>query len=115
MSYHGAVVGAVISSYLFSRRYPDKLSKIVDIVALSIPVGYIFGRVGNFLNQELIGRATDIPWGIYVDGVLRHPSQLYEAILEGALIAIALFLYMRKIRRFKWRVNSLYMEYYTQS
>jgi len=107
MSYHGAVVGAVISSYLFSRRYPDKLSKIVDIVALSIPVGYIFGRVGNFLNQELIGRATDIPWGIYVDGVLRHPSQLYEAILEGALIAIALFLY-RGRKRFNGELIALY-------
>jgi phosphatidylglycerol:prolipoprotein diacylglycerol transferase len=107
MSYHGAVVGAIISSYLFYRKYPDKLSKIVDIVALAIPVGYIFGRVGNFLNKELIGRATDMPWGIYVDGVLRHPSQLYEALLEGALVAIVLFLY-RKKKKFNGELIALY-------
>lgn len=107
MSYHGAVVGAVISSYLFSKKYPNKLSKIIDIVALSIPVGYVFGRVGNFLNQELIGRATDVPWGIYVNGVLRHPSQLYEAFLEGVVVAIILFWY-RKRKKFNGELIALY-------
>jgi len=107
MSYHGAVVGAIISSYLFSRKYPNQLPKIVDIVALSIPVGYVFGRIGNFLNQELIGRETNIPWGIYVDGVLRHPSQLYEALLEGVVIAIILFWY-RKRKKFNGELIALY-------
>jgi phosphatidylglycerol:prolipoprotein diacylglycerol transferase len=59
-------------------------------------VGFVFGRIGNFLNQELVGRVTDVPWGIYVDGTLRHPSQLYEAFLEGILIAIILYLYRKK-------------------
>ncbi len=107
MSYHGAVVGAIIGSWLFSRKYPNKLNKIVDIVALSIPVGYIFGRIGNFLNQELIGRATDVPWGIVVDGVLRHPSQLYEAFLEGFLVALILFIY-RKHKRFDGELIAIY-------
>jgi len=107
MSYHGAVVGAVISSYFFSKKYPNVLSKIVDVIAVSIPVGYIFGRVGNFLNQELIGRVTDVPWGIYVDGLLRHPSQLYEAFLEGFIVAIILFSY-RKIKRFDGELMGLY-------
>ncbi len=98
MSYHGAVVGASISSYLFARRNPDKIYKILDVVALSVPVGFVFGRIGNFLNQELVGRSTDVPWGIYVDGVLRHPSQLYEGFLEGIIIAIIIFLYRKRAK-----------------
>ena len=112
MSYHGAVVGAIISSYLFSRKNPNILPKIVDIVALSIPVGYIFGRIGNFLNQELIGRATDVPWGIYVNGVLRHPSQLYEGFLEGFIVAVILFLY-RKQKSFDGELMVLYAILYS--
>lgn len=107
MSYHGAVVGAAISSYLFARRNPGQIYKILDVVALSVPVGFVFGRIGNFLNQELIGRATDVPWGIYVEGVLRHPSQLYEGLLEGILIAIIIFLY-RKRRAFDGALVGIY-------
>jgi phosphatidylglycerol:prolipoprotein diacylglycerol transferase len=107
MSYHGAVVGAAISSYLFSRKNAGQIYKILDVVALSVPVGYIFGRIGNFLNQELVGRVTDVPWGIYVDGVLRHPSQLYEGILEGIVIAILIFLY-RKRKQFDGALIAIY-------
>jgi len=96
MSYHGAVVGAGISSYLFARKNPQQIYKILDIVALSVPVGFVFGRIGNFLNKELVGRSTDLPWGIYVDGVLKHPSQLYEAFLEGVVIAILIYLYRQR-------------------
>jgi len=107
MSYHGAVVGATIASYLFSRRNPEKIYKILDVVALSIPVGFVFGRIGNFLNQELVGRATDVPWGIYVDGVLRHPSQIYEGILEGIVIAILIYMY-RKRKAFDGALIGIY-------
>jgi len=107
MSYHGAVVGAIIGSWLFHRKHPKVLSKIADVVALSIPVGYIFGRIGNFLNQELVGRATDEPWGILVNGVLRHPSQLYEAFLEGFVVALILFFY-RKYKKFDGELIALY-------
>jgi phosphatidylglycerol:prolipoprotein diacylglycerol transferase len=107
MSYHGAVVGAIVSSYLYSRKNPKKLFKIIDVVALAIPVGYIFGRIGNFLNQELVGRATDVSWGIYVDGVLRHPSQLYEAFLEGFVVALILYLY-RNRKSFEGELMGLY-------
>ncbi len=96
MSYHGAVVGAIVASTMFAYKYPGKLHKLIDVVALAVPVGFIFGRIGNFLNQELVGRATDVSWGIYVDGVLRHPSQLYEAILEGVLVAIILYMYRNR-------------------
>lgn len=107
MSYHGAVVGATIASVLFAHRHPGVIYKILDVVALSVPVGFIFGRIGNFLNQELVGRATDVPWGIYVDGVLRHPSQLYEGVLEGILVALIIYIY-RKHKAFDGALIGIY-------
>jgi phosphatidylglycerol:prolipoprotein diacylglycerol transferase len=79
----------------------------MDIVAVAVPLGYVFGRIGNFLNQELIGRATDVPWGIYVGGVLRHPSQLYEAVLEGVVVFLVIWLY-RRYSRFRGELILLY-------
>lgn len=96
MSYHGAIVGFVLGTWLFSLRYKIKVWGLLDVVALGVPVGYIFGRIGNFLNQELVGRYTEVPWGIYVDGVLRHPSQLYEAFLEGVVVFVLLFAYRKR-------------------
>lgn len=96
MSYHGAVIGFIIASYLFCRKHKVSFWFLADISVIGISFGYIFGRIGNFLNQELIGRETDVPWGIYVNEVLRHPSQLYEAILEGLLIFIILFVIRKK-------------------
>jgi phosphatidylglycerol---prolipoprotein diacylglyceryl transferase len=107
MSYHGAVIGFFIASYLFSRRKHVSFGRLMDIVAVAVPLGYIFGRIGNFLNQELVGRATDVPWGIYVDGVLRHPSQLYEALLEGAVVFLIIWAY-RQHRRFEGELILLY-------
>ena len=113
MSYHGAVVGAAIASYLFSRKHPGVIYKILDVVALAVPVGFVFGRIGNFLNQELVGRVTDVPWGIYVQApishqfFLRHPSQLYEGFLEGIVIAILIYLY-RNHRKFDGALVGIY-------
>ncbi|MEN8146904.1 MAG: prolipoprotein diacylglyceryl transferase [Campylobacterota bacterium] len=108
MSYHGAVIGWFLGSLLYHKRHPDvSFGVIMDVVALAVPIGYMFGRVGNFLNQELIGRATDLPWGIYVDGVLRHPSQLYEALLEGLVVFLAIYIY-RNYKRFNGDLILLY-------
>ncbi len=98
MSYHGALIGFLISSTLFARRHKLSFWLFMDLVGLSVPLGYIFGRIGNFLNQELVGRATDMPWGIYVAGILRHPSQLYEAVLEGVIVFAFLFWYRTKAK-----------------
>ena len=111
MSYHGAVIGFGFASLLFAKKYPGQLLKILDVAAVAIPLGYIFGRIGNFLNQELIGRVTDVPWGIYVNGVLRHPSQLYEAFFEGFIIFIILFFY-RKRKKFDGQLILLYLFLY---
>jgi len=107
MSYHGAVIGFLIGAWLFARRYQTSFWMMMDLVAVSVPIGYIFGRIGNFLNQELVGRATDLPWGIYVNATLRHPSQLYEALLEGAIVGLILFFY-RNHRKFQGELIALY-------
>lgn len=112
MSYHGALIGFVIASVAFARKYKISLWFLADISVIGISFGYIFGRIGNFLNQELIGRATEVPWGIYVGNTLRHPSQLYEAFLEGILIFIILF-YMRNKTRFKGQLGLLYIILYS--
>ena len=80
---------------------------LMDLVAVAVPAGYFFGRLGNFMNQELVGRVTDIPWGIYVGEQLRHPSQLYEAFTEGLLLFLILFWY-RKKKRFDGELIALY-------
>lgn len=93
MSYHGAVLGFLIATYFYSKKYKVAMGKILDLVAISVPLAFVFGRIGNFLNKELIGRETDVSWGILVDGVLRHPSQLYEALLEGFGVFVAVYIY----------------------
>ncbi len=107
MSYHGAVIGFIIATWLFSKRSKTSFWMWMDLVALSVPVGYIFGRIGNFLNQGLVGRVADVPWSIYVNGTPRHPSQLYEAVLEGVFVAAILFFY-RKRQRFEGELIALY-------
>jgi len=113
MSYHGAVIGFAIATILFWKiKKISNMWKILDSVALAIPLGYVFGRIGNFLNQELYGRITDVPWGIYVNGVLRHPSQLYEAFFEGIVIFILLFIYFKKFKRNDGEIIALYLVFY---
>ncbi|AXH12275.1 prolipoprotein diacylglyceryl transferase [Halarcobacter bivalviorum] len=96
MSYHGAFIGFLIASLLFCKKHKVSFWFLADIAVLGISAGYVFGRIGNFFNQELVGRATDVSWGIYVNGILRHPSQLYEAVLEGLLIFAILYIIRNK-------------------
>ncbi len=107
MSYHGAIIGFFIGSYLFTRKHKSPFGRIMDLVAISVPLAFTFGRIGNFLNKELIGRETDVSWGIYVDGILRHPSQLYEAFLEGIVVFFVVYMY-RKYQRFSGELILVY-------
>ncbi len=107
MSFHGAIIGFFIASYIYHLRHKLSFGLLMDLVAISVPLGYIFGRIGNFLNQELVGRATDVPWGIYVGDVLRHPSQLYEAFIEGVVVFIFIYLYRHR-KRFNGELILLY-------
>ncbi|CUU82775.1 prolipoprotein diacylglyceryl transferase [Campylobacter hyointestinalis subsp. hyointestinalis] len=112
MSYHGAVVGFILATLMFCKRYKQNLWMLLDLVALSVPLGYFFGRIGNFLNQELFGRVTNEPWAIMVAGSLRHPSQLYEAVLEGLVLFVTLFIY-RKYKKFDGELIAMYAMLYT--
>lgn len=107
MSYHGALIGFIIASYLFCRKNKISFWFITDIAVLGISAAYVFGRIGNFFNQELVGRETDVPWGIYVGETLRHPSQLYEAILEG-LVVFVILAYLRKRKTFNGELALMY-------
>jgi phosphatidylglycerol:prolipoprotein diacylglycerol transferase len=98
MSYHGALIGFILSTILFAKKYKISFWFLSDIAALSVPLAYIFGRIANFMNQELIGRASDLPWAIYAQGMLRHPSQLYEAFLEGFVVFIIVYVYRSKTK-----------------
>lgn len=99
MSFHGGLIGVMFMMYLFSKKYGFKFFQITDWVAPSIPIALFFGRIANFINAELYGRATNVSWGMIFpsdpEGIVRHPSQLYEAALEG----IALFIFLNLISK----------------
>jgi phosphatidylglycerol---prolipoprotein diacylglyceryl transferase len=100
MSFHGGLVGAVVMLWIFARSRRLSFLQLADELALVVPIALFFGRLGNFLNNELPGRMTDVPWGMLFPQTppawaLRHPSTLYEALLEGGL----LFIVVAAVRR----------------
>lgn len=93
MSFHGGALGVVIAVAAFARSNGIDLLRLGDLVAACVPIGLLFGRIANFINGELWGRPTELPWGVIFPGAgpyPRHPSQLYEAILEGLVLFIIL-------------------------
>lgn len=100
MSFHGGLVGAVVGGSLVCRQYRISIPTVCDLGVIGAPLGLFFGRCANFVNGELWGAPTDLPWGVVFGGsagtVMRHPSQLYEALLEGVLLFIILFAMSRK-------------------
>lgn len=104
LSFHGGLLGVVLASIYVSRKYKISWARLVDVLALSTPVGLGLGRIANFINGELWGRKTDVPWAMVFPGAgpdPRHPSQLYESFLEG----VVLFLILRWIWSRKPRVG----------
>ena len=103
MSYHGGFLGVVLTTLLFCYKYRINSWHFADLLTPAIPLGYTFGRIGNFLNGELYGKVTTAPWGMYFPldptGQLRHPSQLYEAFFEGIFLFVILWS-LRKKRLF---------------
>ena len=101
MSFHGGLLGTLVAVYLFCRKYRRSLLEVTDFAVPFVPIGLFFGRIGNFINGELWGKVTDVPWAMVfpAGGPLpRHPSQLYEAFLEGIVLFTVLWLYSAKPR-----------------
>ena len=117
MSFHGGLIGVLIASKLFSDKHKTNPFIFLDLVALSAPIGIFFGRVANFINSELYGRATDIPWSvqfILIDNIKRHPSQLYEAFLEGIVLFFILSYFFKKNYLNKpGQVSGLFLVFYS--
>ena len=102
MSFHGGLIGAMLAGLYFTRKHKLRFYQVADLCFLATPVGLGLGRIGNFINGELYGRVTDLPWGmIFPTGgpLPRHPSQLYEACLEGPVMFLILFTVFRKVKR----------------
>jgi phosphatidylglycerol:prolipoprotein diacylglycerol transferase len=94
MSFHGALLGSIIAIVMFARRAGANMWSVMDLCAAATPMGLFFGRIANFINGELVGRPTTVPWAMVFPGegpVARHPSQLYEACLEGLVLFAVLF------------------------
>ena len=99
MSFHGGLLGVIVSSYIFAKKNNQNLFFYLDQVSLVAPVGIFFGRLANFINSELYGTVSEVPWSVIfikVDNLSRHPSQLYEAILEGLILFIILIYLINK-------------------
>lgn len=99
MSFHGGMIGVIVSTFMFSRTNKIKFFSVMDLICAAAPIGLFFGRLANFINNELWGRVTNGKWGvIFNDGKFlpRHPSQLYEAFLEGAVLFILLYIAYKK-------------------
>ena len=117
MSFHGGVVGVIAAVWLFSRKIKYSFLALTDLVVLYAPIGIFLGRLANFVNDELWGRVTTVPWAVRfpAGGYLpRHPSQLYEGLLEGVLMFVVLNLLWQlpKIRRIHGVVSALFIILY---
>ena len=99
MSFHGALIGIIIGTFFFSYRRDKNALFFLDIIACVSPIGIFFGRIANFINGELVGKISSMPWSVIfpnVDMMPRHPSQIYEAILEGVILFLIVNFFINK-------------------
>ena len=118
MSFHGGIIGTAIFIFLFCRKNNIDLFLISDIIACAAPIGIFFGRLANFINGELYGKITNLPWGVIfpsTGGYPRHPSQIYEAALEGLLLFLVMyFVFIKKKWIFKTGIaTSFFLIFYS--
>jgi len=110
MSYHGGIIGVVIALAWSAHKNKKDIITLFDFIVPAVPLGFMFGRIGNFFNEELVGRVTNSPIGMYFndDVALRHPSQLYEAFFEGLLLFVILWS-LRNSKLQKGLLSALYL------
>ena len=116
MSFHGGILGILISSYFFSKKKNINKFIFLDLVAISAPIGIFFGRITNFINSELYGRPTEIFWSvkfINIDNINRHPSQIYEALFEGIVLFILLNIFLREKINKPGLISALFLIFYS--
>ena len=115
MSFHGALIGIIIGTYLFSRKRKILTFFLLDIISCVSPIGIFFGRLANFINGELVGKVTNFPWSVIfplIDTMPRHPSQLYEAVLEGVILFLIMNMIIFKRKYKVGRCSYLFLIYY---
>jgi len=112
MSFHGGFIGVILAVKVFSSKYDLDFISMIDFVAPLVPIGLGLGRLGNFINNELWGKQTDFFLGFFVDEVVRHPTQLYEATLEGLLLFMILWSYSR-VKRERGLIAAAFLLYYS--
>ena len=111
MSFHGGLLGVLFAMWWFGRRIGLTMWQVTDFMAPFVPLGLGFGRIGNFINGELWGKPTDLPWGFLYNGEVLHPSQLYEALLEGFVLFAILWWFSAKPRPYM-AVSGLFLVLY---
>ena len=115
MSFHGALLGVILTIIFYSKVKRIKFNELANLVAYSSPIGIFLGRIANFINGELIGKVTSVPWGVIfplVDMMPRHPSQLYEAALEGVVLFLVLNTLILKMRYKMGTCSYLFLIFY---
>jgi len=117
MSFHGGLIGIIVVSVLFAKKNNQNPFIYLDVVSIVAPIGIFFGRIANFINSELYGHETNLPWSvkfIQIDNLNRHPSQLYEAIFEGLILFLILIYFRRKgFMKIPGLISSLFLIFYS--
>ena len=117
MSFHGGLIGIIAVSVLYAKKNNQNPFIYLDVVSMVAPIGIFFGRVANFINSELYGIETNLPWAvkfIQIDNLYRHPSQLYEAIFEGLILFVILIYFRKKgFMKIPGSISGLFLIFYS--
>ena len=116
MSFHGGLIGIILTSMIFARKNNQNVFSYLDIVALVAPIGIFFGRLANFINSELYGEVTNLPWAVIfvqIDNLPRHPSQIYEALSEGIILFLILIYFKNKYLIKPGVISGLFLIFYS--
>ena len=117
MSFHGGLLGVILVSIFFAKKYNQNPFQYLDVVSIVAPIGIFFGRIANFINSELYGVETHLPWGVIflkIDDSYRHPTQIYEAVLEGVILFIILIFFKNKgVMKIPGLISGIFLFFYS--